>query len=188
MDGTIELCGFGPIVAAARTASLLSATQADSVVLAGIAGGISDALETGEAYEFSRVSCYGIGVGSSADFQSSSQIGWPQWPGEGSSQQINDRLELCSTTDNQLELLTACAGSANSEDVSNRLTLFPKAAAEDMEAFGVAAACQLTGQKLTVVRGISNRAGDRDKQNWKIAESLDTAALKLLELLEASES
>ncbi len=47
--------------------------------------------------------------------------------------------------------------------------------AEDMEAFAVALACQLHSIDLTVVRGISNLAGDRDKSRWQIRQSLAQA-------------
>ncbi|MFM8578800.1 MAG: hypothetical protein ACKOCN_08370, partial [Planctomycetaceae bacterium] len=54
--------------------------------------------------------------------------------------------------------------------------LFPGAVAEDMEGFGVAMACRLVGVPLTIVRGISNIAGDRDTRQWRIRESLAAAA------------
>jgi futalosine hydrolase len=47
-----------------------------------------------------------------------------------------------------------------------------------MEAFGVAFACHLARVPLTVVRGISNAAGNRDKGDWRLDEAL-TSALDL---------
>lgn len=75
-------------------------------------------------------------------------------------------------------LITATSAAENATDVDNRLNIFPEALAEDMEGFGVAAACQLCDVPLFIVRGISNHAGDRDKRNWKISEAL-TAAVRL---------
>ena len=55
--------------------------------------------------------------------------------------------------------------------------------AEDMEAFGVALACHARQTPLTVVRGISNLAGDGDVAGWRIDEALTAArALALQEL------
>ena len=59
------------------------------------------------------------------------------------------------------------------------------ALAEDMEAFGVALACRLHGARLTVVRGVSNRAGDRDVGRWRIGEALEEAHRLGLETLAA---
>ena len=73
-------------------------------------------------------------------------------------------------------LLTVCAASGSTDDVAHRLNKFPQAVAEDMEAFSVALACRMARIPLTVIRGISNMAGDRDKTNWNVAEALEAAA------------
>jgi futalosine hydrolase len=44
-----------------------------------------------------------------------------------------------------------------------------------MEGFAVAAACQLCDVPMTIVRGISNEAGDRDKENWQIQDAMNSA-------------
>ena len=61
--GAIELCGFGPIVAAARTATLIRQHQPQEVILCGVAGAIADSLAVAKAYSFGAVGCYGVGVG-----------------------------------------------------------------------------------------------------------------------------
>jgi futalosine hydrolase len=45
-----------------------------------------------------------------------------------------------------------------------------------MEAFSVALACRMAKVPLTVIRGISNMAGDRDKANWNVTGALEAAA------------
>jgi futalosine hydrolase len=57
----------------------------------------------------------------------------------------------------------------------------PSAIAEDMEGFSVAAACKLAGKPIRIVRGISNRAGDRDHRFWEIDRGLDAAMTRVLE-------
>jgi futalosine hydrolase len=54
-----------------------------------------------------------------------------------------------------------------------------------MEAFAVAFACQRAGLPLTVVRGISNIAGERDKSQWRVKPALDAARSVALELATA---
>ena len=69
-------------------------------------------------------------------------------------------------------MLTCCAASASEHDVRLKLKKHPGAVAEDMEGFSVAAACRLAGVPLRVVRGISNRAGDRNKNNWRVGVAM----------------
>ena len=52
--GHVELCGFGPVAAAARTAQLLTEHAPDRVLLVGIAGRLDDQLVIGDAYRFKR--------------------------------------------------------------------------------------------------------------------------------------
>lgn len=179
-DDRLELCGFGPVAAAARTAVLLARHQPRRVVLVGIAGRLDDGLAIGAAYRFGQVACYGIGIGAREDFSPAAAIGWPQWPGDAAdgSPEIGDLIE-CGTVptagaESRL-LLTACAGSASADDVRDRRRLFPTAAAEDMEGFAVAFACRLQGVPCDIVRGISNAAGDREQSRWRTAAALEAA-------------
>lgn len=73
-------------------------------------------------------------------------------------------------------LLTVTSAAAGADDLSWRQQRYPTAVAEEMEGFAVALACRLEKVPLTIIRGISNRAGDRDKANWRIAEALEGAA------------
>ena len=124
VGGAVELCGFGPIVAAARAASLLAAHQPQQVVLCGIAGSLGESLQVAGAYRFDSVACYGVGVGCGQAFKTAGSVGWRQWPGDGagqaSSAAIGDVIQLTklrSSTDQRL-LLTACAASQDESDVA----------------------------------------------------------------------
>ncbi len=177
----IELCGFGPVAAAARAAGLIAQHRPHRVLLAGIAGRLGDRLSVGRAYRFSEVACYGIGAGTGADFQPAGAMGWPQWPGDPAdpAAAISDLITLGhppGSAPSAGRLLTACAASATADDVALRRRAFPTAVAEDMEGFGVAVACRLAGIPLEIVRGISNVAGDRDHARWKIEPALAAAA------------
>jgi futalosine hydrolase len=178
-----ELCGFGPVVAAARTAQLIAEHRPERVLLVGIAGRYADRLAIGQAYAFERVACHGIGAGSGEAFVPAEAMGWPQWPGDGSdpATRIGDVLactsgRLPAAAARAGLLLSACSASAGEGDVRSRLRLHPEAAAEDMEGFAVAAACRLAGVPLDIVRGISNTAGDRDTSGWRIEAACRAAA------------
>lgn len=173
----VELCGFGPVVAAARTARLIAEHRPTQVLLVGIAGRYGDALAIGRAYAFERVACHGIGAGSGAAFLPAEAMGWKQWPGDAAAATtaIGDALAIgggqlpaAAAPSRGGLLLSACAASAGDDDVRSRLALWPDAVAEDMEGFAVAAACRLAGVPLDIVRGISNTAGDRDHSHWQI--------------------
>ena len=180
-----ELCGFGPVAAAARTAQLLAEHAPERVLLVGIAGRLDDRLAIGAAYQFERVACYGIGAGTGGDFLPAASLGWHQWAGDagGRSPPIGDQIDgLISCAAGAGAgvvradlLLTVCAAAACAEDARLRKQIYPAATAEDMEGFAVAFACRLRGVPLDIVRGISNTAGDRDRSGWQVAAALEAA-------------
>jgi futalosine hydrolase len=189
----IATCGFGPIISGIKTTQLLTRHNPTKVLLAGIAGAIGPRFSIGTAASFSQVACYGIGAGSGSEFQTASELGWTRWNEVTATPGSQDILELhndptlfrswrSDSTANSGEasndsidgplLLTVCAASANSTDVEDRLKKFPQAAAEDMEAYSVAMACRMANIPLTVIRGISNIAGDRNKAHWDVDVAL----------------
>jgi futalosine hydrolase len=174
------VCGFGPVIAAARTVQLIDRHRPRRVLLLGIAGKLGSWLEVGQGCVFDQVSSYGIGLGSGASFQTAEEMGWLQWDGDDPGRSIGDTLPLTGTTTSigqaPAHLLTVCSASASSAEIAQRQRRFPDAVAEDMEGFAVAAACKLCGLPISIVRGISNQAGDRDKRNWRIREAMQSAA------------
>ena len=169
-NGRIELCGFGVVVSGIRATQLVAEFAPERVLLIGIAGALSPALQVGQAIEFGEAVCYGIGAGSGDGFISASEMGWKQWPrGTG----ISDEIQLADGSQaNGNCLLTCCSASATEHDVRLRLEKYPKAVAEDMEGFSVAVACCFAGIPLRIIRGISNLAGDRDKSNWRLRDAM----------------
>lgn len=187
--GRVELCGFGPVAAAARTATLVAAVRPAEVVLVGIAGGFDERAAVGTAWEFARVGLHGVGAGTGAEFIPAAALGWLQWPGDPADArtEVGDLVECGPREGGGLPtaplLLTACAAADGAADVAVRKRLYPDAWAEDMEGFGVALACRLHGVPCRLLRGISNRAGDRDTSRWNVASALDAVADLLRRLL-----
>ncbi len=176
-----QLCGFGPIAAAARAAALIARYQPSRVLLIGIAGSFYPERNLiGTACRFDEVVCDGIGVGSGDTFESAASLGWDQFGGEDYRPHIGDTLPLVSTFVPDVpcagQLLTCPSGSVDREDADRRRARYPNAVAEDMEGFGVATACALAGVSLQIVRGLSNVVGDRDHANWRIDDALVAAA------------
>ena len=172
-----ELCGFGPVSAAARTSSLIAKYHPDRVILTGIAGTFDHVtLPIGTAATFPRVVMHGIGVGSGAEFTPAGVAGFRQWSGNGTNDAIGDELPLATAaTPASGSLLTCCSASSSPEDANFRLEHSPAASAEDMEGFGVALACRLAGVPIAIARGISNQVGDHRMDHWEIPAALDAA-------------
>lgn len=177
----VALCGFGLIASAAQTARLITQRQPDRVILAGIAGLYRnreiDEAWLGRAVQFDRVGCYGIGVGSGLDFQSSGTLGWSQLQSEQQAYSTSDVIKLDSfglelQQRTGWTLLSVTAASSNTEEARSKREYFPDANAEDMEGFGVAMACELCRVPISIIRGFSNWAGDREHKNWKVAEAM----------------
>ncbi len=174
----IELCGFGLAIAGAAATVALQRWNPSEVILIGIAGAFSKDLPLGSAIEFGRVSCFGIGVGTGDAFISAGEMNWLHW---GGSPPIGDSILLSSDPECDAELLSVAAASNDADDAKRRMKKHPSAIAEDMEGFSVAAACRLAGKPIRIVRGISNRVGDRDHRSWEIDRSLDAAMTHVLE-------
>jgi futalosine hydrolase len=154
----IELCGFGPVAAAARTAQLVARHSPATVLLVGIAGSYDlGRLPVGSAAAFRETAIEGLGQG------------FPQWPG------IGERVALASGSRAEGLLLTVCKPSHSPAEAATLRARFTGAAAEDMEGFGVALACALAGVPCTIVRGISNACGDRNTRGWRVDEALSAA-------------
>ena len=175
--GPRELCGFGPVAAAARTTSQIAIHKPDRVLLIGIAGTFNPSvLPVGGAAFLPRVIMHGIGVGTEETFVPAGEMGFQHWPGQGEKGAIGDEIVLSTPrTSISGSLLTCSAASASAQDMRNRLDRYPDVVAEDMEGYAVALACRLEHVPLVIVRGISNVVGDRLSENWQIPQALIAA-------------
>jgi len=170
-----ELCGLGAVAAAARGAQLLARERPRRVLLLGIAGSYELArAPLGSAHEFARVRAHGLGAGEGEHALSCAQLGFAQWPGPPP---LGDELALAPLAPERAQplLLGVCAAAGNEDEARERRARAPEALAEDMESFGLAFACALADVPLSVVRGISNAAGDRARERWRVREALAAA-------------
>jgi len=181
-DISVQLCGFGPVAAGAKTSQLIGSLQPKQIILVGIAGALADDLAVGQAEVFEHVAMYGIGAGTGDTFRNAGQLGWLHWTeclSEGTPVGIGDAISLQRTDEpskDHRQLLTVCAAAGCKRDARDRKAIFPNAVAEDMEGYAVAMAGAFAGVPVSIVRGISNLAGDREKIRWRIPEALHAAA------------
>lgn len=179
-----EICGFGPVAAAARTAQLLARDGADLVLLAGIAGSYYDErlVPVGSALWCEEVTLDGVGAGEGDAFLSVDQLGFPIVQDDaGTSIGVTLPARTFHAADTEgngnvsrIGALTVCAASGDAAQAKRRRDLHPRAAIEEMEGYGAALSARLFGSEFAMVRGISNVAGDRHVGAWRIDEALES--------------
>jgi futalosine hydrolase len=162
----LAVCGFGLAAAGAGAAHAIAEHRAaaeDGVVLVGAAGAYDTSRHPiGTAVRAGSVRCDGIGAGSGDGYRSAAELGFAAAGaivlGQGP------------------ELLSVATAAGSTAEAADRQSRYPAAAGEEMEGYAVAVAAWLFGVDLTIVRGFSNAAGDRDHAGWRMDEALGRAA------------
>jgi futalosine hydrolase len=163
--GPVVVCGFGLAAAGAGAAHAIAvnpAAAADGVVLVGAAGTYdADRHPIGSAMIAGSVRCEGIGAGSGGGHRSAAALGFAD----------SDAIDVGEGD----ELLSVATAAGSQQEAAARKARYPAAAGEEMEGYAVAVAAGLFGVGLTIVRGFSNTAGDRDHARWRMADALGRA-------------
>ncbi|MHC5011917.1 MAG: phosphorylase family protein, partial [Planctomycetota bacterium] len=167
------LCGFGPVAAAALSAIAVARHRPDRCFLAGVAGTYdATRLPIGGVLRATEVRMADVGRGHGATQVSPSGLGFPQAPRAGDREAVGETLLLgpgpVAAHAIPGPLLTVAAASASPEDAEDRRTTSPGVLAEDMEGFAVALACRRLRTPLTILRGISNEAGESERVRWDL--------------------
>jgi futalosine hydrolase len=162
----LAVCGFGLAAAGAGAAHAIATHREDAeggVLLVGAAG-TYDAAEhpIGSAVVAGSVRCNGIGAGSGSAHRSAADLGFA----------AADIIGLGPGP----EILSVATAAGSSAEAADRRARYPDAAGEEMEGYAVAVATSLFDVELTIVRGFSNVAGDRDRAGWRMQEALAAAA------------
>ncbi|HET7428472.1 MAG TPA: hypothetical protein VFJ66_03410 [Gaiellales bacterium] len=152
----VELCGFGLAAAGVHAAGAIAQHRPRQVVLAGLAGSYdTDRAPLGSAVRAGVVRCVGIGAGG----LSAAQLGFA------------DSEEVTLADDGPLALSVATASDSPIE-AAKRAAAHPGALIEEMEGYAVALAAMQAGVPCVMARGISNRAGERDRDLWQVGPAL----------------
>lgn len=165
VSAQVRLCGFGLAEAGARAGHAIASCGPlpGRIVLVGIAGTYDgDRWPPGSAVVGGSVRLDGIGAGG----QTPSGLGFAE----------TDLLPLDGAGP---EILSVAEASADSAQARARHAHFPAAAVEEMEGFAVAVAAAAFGVPLRIIRGVSNLAGDRERDRWQIPAALRAAAAAL---------
>ena len=168
----LAVCGFGLAAAGAGAAHAIAGhpeAAERGVVLVGAAGTYDAAAPPiGSAVVAGSVRCDGIGAGSGEQHRTAAELGFA----------AADAIALGDGP----EILSVAAAAGSPAEAAARRARYPRAAGEEMEGYAVAVATGLFGVDLTIVRGFSNAAGDRDRAEWRMAEALTEAAALVREL------
>lgn len=195
-------CGVGPAIAGTVASRLLTQLQPTRVILVGIAGSLDPHLPIASVVIPSAVELEGIGawtqsLPSTPPFIATpSDLGWKLYEPhhDDSDWKLEPPLSLVVprglsasplSTSDPPQALTVCAAAGSPHMARERRDRFPHCILEEMEGFAVAAAAQIAEIPMTMIRGISNVAGDRQHTNWKIADALQASAQTLAQMLES---
>lgn len=163
----VTVCGFGLAAAGAGAAHAIAQHRPERVVLVGLAGSYDLArMPIGAAMTASAVRCHGIGAAG----QSATELGWA----------AGDQIELDGGDG---LVLSVAEASATTEQAAERHRKHPQAVIEEMEGYAVAVAATLFEVPLTLVRGVSNAAGDRDHAAWQVSPALAAVRSVLASML-----
>jgi len=197
--------GFGPTIAGTMALDALRRHAPQQAVLAGIAGSLDERFPIGSVVEPDEVAIEGIGAWVDGELVGPARLGWRLW--EGTSDEppercgeivqplapfnaacagmSNESASLAGHDAERIALLTVCAASGSLAQAAARKSAFPNAVAEEMEGHSVAVATRVAKVPLTIVRGISNIAGERDKRHWRIDAALEAVAARLGVIIDA---
>ncbi|MDG2149263.1 MAG: hypothetical protein P8N09_07050 [Planctomycetota bacterium] len=189
----VRVCGMGSMASGISAARWLQEVRPEFCVLVGLAGTRDETCAPlGGLVVGTAVRNEAVGAGHGADFL---PLGEMAPAGEGG---VPDALPLdvptkwlkvgtrfhAETSGGPAivagEIGTVAAASASIEEADSWRSRDPAVLVEEMEGYAVGLACREAGVPFSIVRGVSNRAGLRDKTQWQAVEAV-TALRTFLE-------
>ena len=162
--------GVGLASAALALGGLLSVQTPEAIVLVGSAGALpGSGLEKGDVVVARSEILAELGLLAGPGIGDAGSLGLPNLVQEiALDKTLADEIVSAAGPAPSVcyaRLLTVVGVSADRDQAGARARRF-RAAAENMEGYAAALAGRSLGIRTAEVRGISNRAGDRDKTNW----------------------
>jgi futalosine hydrolase len=152
----LEVCGFGLAAAGVGAMAAISHHRPQTIVLAGLAGTYDAEQAPLESVVIpASVCCVGIGAGG----RTAAELGFA----------ASDEVALAGGDGLAVSVAEASGSPGQAAD---RLREHPGALIEEMEGYAVALAAMTTRTPCTMVRGISNQAGVRDRAHWQVDAAL----------------
>jgi futalosine hydrolase len=168
--------GVGPVNAAFALTRALSASPADAVIVCGVGGAYpSSRLETGDVVCASTESYGDLGAESPDGFLDMGALGFSA---------IDLTLDLFPAV-RRVPFVT-CATCTGTDARAAEIERRTGGAVESMEGAAIVHVARLMGVRVGEVRGISNRAGLRDRASWRLDEAAAAARQALVEWIETA--
>jgi futalosine hydrolase len=175
--------GVGPVNAAFALTRYLAEHPARAVVACGVGGAYpGTGLEVGEVVCAESETYGDLGADSSGGFLDMEALGFPVIE---SDPPLFNRLPVDLFPAGRRVPFVTCATVTGTEEKAATLAARTGGAVESMEGAAVVHVARLLGVKVGEVRGISNRAGDRDRARWRVRESAAAARAALVAWIEA---
>lgn len=177
------LCtGVGAVNAAYALTRFLATEQARSVIVCGIAGAYPKAFFEGglglESVACAESECYGdLGAQSSGGFLDMQALGFPLIAGPQPIYNVLPMQIFPATQRVRFVTVNTCTGI---DEDARRIEERTGGAVESMEGAAIAHVATLFGIPAGEIRGISNRAGNRDRSTWRVREAAEAAQRALL--------
>ncbi len=181
------LCtGVGAVNAAYTLTRFLERERAKTVIVCGIAGAYPSAfgegLSTGSVV-CAESECYGdLGAQSAGGFLDMQALGFPVIQGDQPIYNVLPMQILPAPTRARFVTMNTCTGD---DESARRIEERTGGAVESMEGAAIAHVATLCGIPVGEIRGISNRAGNRDRDTWRVREAAAAAQEALLKWMAA---
>ncbi|MBG0854401.1 futalosine hydrolase [Streptomyces spinoverrucosus] len=167
--------GVGPALAAARTATALTAAALHGrpyalVVSTGIAGGFVPEAPVGSLVVADEITAADLGAETAEGFLPVTDLGFGTVTHRPPEALVRDAATATGARPGTVLTVSTVTGTA-ARAIALRAH-HPRALAEAMEGFGVAEAAAAHGTPVLELRAISNPVGPRDRAGWRIGEAL----------------
>ena len=178
----VLITGVGAVNAAYTLTRFLEREQAHAVIVCGIGGAYPKAFSEGELKVGSVVcaesECYGdLGAHSANGFLDMQALGFPVIEAAERIYNVLPMQIFPTSRRSRFVTMNTCTGD---DETARRLEARTGGAVESMEGAAVAHVAALFGIPAGEIRGISNRAGNRDRSTWRVREAAAAAQEALL--------
>jgi len=180
-DVPVLCTGVGAVNAAYALTRFLDREQAKAVIVCGIAGAYPAAFASGlgiGSVVCAESECYGdLGANSPEGFLDMEALGFPLI---ARPEPVFNRLPMqLFPAERRAPFVTmnTCTGT---DDTACRIEQRTGGSVESMEGAAIAHVATLFGIPAGEIRGISNRAGHRDRSTWRVKDAAEAAQKALL--------
>lgn len=173
----VLITGVGAVNAAYTLTRFLEREEAHAVIVCGIAGAYPHAFNEGALSIGSVVcaesECYGdLGAHSANGFLDMQALGFPVIEAAEPIYNVLPMQIFPTSRRHRFVTMNTCTGD---DETARQLEARTGGSVESMEGAAIAHVAALFGIPVGEIRGISNRAGNRDRSTWRVREAATAA-------------